>query len=258
MAEDLAQRIAFAVENARTYRLVRQERDQLKHVVKAECLSIAALGRLATSDAIGIATIEGESIIEANDAFLRLVGYETSDLLAGNLSWWDMTPPEYRSMDVHGFAELLARGVCTPFEKECLRQDGSRVPVLIGAALLDREPLRRVCFVVDLSARHELEQAHLEFMRTIGSDLITPITVTRWTSQLLGGQGWSGQPVADPIGHSGGKQWADHEAKPDDIQRTAGCDATPAWPGSGGVVKRERVRRFGRGKRRRLPGMGVD
>jgi PAS domain S-box-containing protein len=243
LAEDLAQRIAFAVENARMYRLVQQERDQLKHADKAERPGVAALGRLATSNAIGIATIEGESIIDANDAFLRIVGYDATDLHAGGLSWWTITPPAYRSLVVQGLAELLSTGVSTPYEKEYVRKDGSRVPILYGAALLEREPLRWVSFAIDLSSRHELEQAHLAFIKELGTDLTNPITVTRWASHLMGRQGWTGEPGTENLGHTAGNH------------RKDGRGVIPAWPVSGSEAGRERVRRFGRGKRRRLPSL---
>lgn len=258
LAEDLAQRMALAVENARAFRLIRQERDEMRETVAAERLTMVALSRLAASDAIGIATIEGESIVEANSAFLRIVGYESRDLLAGELNWWNMTPPEYRAMDVHGFAELLATGVSTPFEKECLRQDGSRAPVLVGAALLDREKLRRACFVVDLSARHELEQAQLAFMKSLGTDLTAPITLTRWASQVMGRQEWAGQPVFENPDLKAGSHWTAHGPQEDAIQGTTGPIMASAWSGSGAGVTRERVRRLGRGKRRRVPGVDVN
>ena len=77
----------------------------------------------------------------------------------GALRWNDMTPPEYAHLDERGLKEIAATGVCTPFEKEYLRKDGSRVPVVLGAALLEGFRDRGVCFVLDISERKRADHA---------------------------------------------------------------------------------------------------
>jgi signal transduction histidine kinase/CheY-like chemotaxis protein len=71
-----------------------------------------------------------------------------------------MTPPEYRELDLRAQRELRERGACTPYEKEYIRKDGSRIPVLIGAAVLG-EPYARqdrsVSFCLDLTERRKIE-----------------------------------------------------------------------------------------------------
>src|SRR6201988_3571552 len=56
----------------------------------------------------------------------------------------------------------MAFGACAPFEHEFIRKDGSRVPILFGAALDDEEI---VCFVIDLSQnKHSRERLnHLAY-----------------------------------------------------------------------------------------------
>ncbi|MEP0915793.1 PAS domain S-box protein [Leptolyngbya sp. DQ-M1] len=100
---------------------------------------------------------------DANDAFLQMVGYTRDDLARGAVRWDKMTPSEYRSLDEHALAEILDRGVCVPYEKEYLCQDGSRLPVLIGGALLQGFTDRGVCFVLDITDRKqkEIERAQL-------------------------------------------------------------------------------------------------
>jgi signal transduction histidine kinase len=70
-----------------------------------------------------------------------------------------MTPAEYLPLADRAMEEMLTRGESTPFEKEYIRKDGSRVPVLLGSVLLEREPLQWVCVVVDLSEPKRLERA---------------------------------------------------------------------------------------------------
>ncbi len=105
----------------------------------------------------GIVSGEFDRIPEANDAFLKLVGYTREDLLAGRLHWPDLTPPEYSSLDEVAHEEGLRFGACTPFEKELIRKDGKRVPVLVATAVLKLSPFRWITFVQDLRERERLE-----------------------------------------------------------------------------------------------------
>jgi PAS domain S-box-containing protein len=104
-------------------------------------------------------------IIDANDAFLRIVGYTRKDLDAGCISWAEMTPAEHTHLDKRAFEQIAATGVCEPYEKVYIRQDGSRVPILIGGAIFEDDREEGVCFVLDLSERKKLEQQFLRAQR---------------------------------------------------------------------------------------------
>jgi PAS domain S-box-containing protein len=105
----------------------------------------------------GIVSGEFDRIPEANDAFLKLVGYSREDLQAGRLNWPDLTPPEYLGLDELAHEEGLRFGACTPFEKELVRKDGNRIPVLVATAVLKLSPFRWITFVQDLRERDRLE-----------------------------------------------------------------------------------------------------
>ena len=98
------------------------------------------------------------TISDANDAFLHLAGYSREDLASGGIRWADMTPPEYRSADERAINELTNTGSCTPYEKEFIRQDGQRIPVLLSSAMLEGSREQGLSFVLDLSARKEAEE----------------------------------------------------------------------------------------------------
>jgi PAS domain S-box-containing protein len=87
--------------------------------------------RLVDANIIGIIIwdLEGR-ILDANDAFLGMVGYDREDLASGRLHWTSLTAPEWRDRDARTMAELELIGNVQPFEKEYSRKDGSRVPVL--------------------------------------------------------------------------------------------------------------------------------
>src|ERR1035437_9162756 len=109
------------------------------------------------STVAGIVSGEFDQVPEANDAFLEMVGYSREDLLAGRLHWRDLTPPEYAPLDDLAHEEGLRFGACTPFEKELIRKDGTRVPVLVATAVLKLSPFRWRTFVPDLRERDRLE-----------------------------------------------------------------------------------------------------
>ncbi|MCX6925678.1 MAG: transporter substrate-binding domain-containing protein [Verrucomicrobia bacterium] len=100
------------------------------------------------------------AITDANGKFLAMVGYSREDLAAGRIDWVRMTPPEYRHLDEASAKELNATGVNrVPFEKEYIRKDGSRIPVLIAGAMLDEARVNGVAFVLDITERKRAQEA---------------------------------------------------------------------------------------------------
>jgi len=67
----------------------------------------------------------------------------------GHLSWLALMPPEHRLALEELLRRLRTQGTLHAFEGELARENGSRVPVLLGSALLDEE--RQVTFALDLS-----------------------------------------------------------------------------------------------------------
>ncbi|HXG95179.1 MAG TPA: PAS domain S-box protein [Blastocatellia bacterium] len=121
--------------------------------------SEARLRRLVESNLIGIILADTTGrVIDANDAFLKMVGYTREDLLAGNMRWSEMTPPEYLPLSLEALRQLQETGAVAPFEKEYLRKDGSRVPVLLGVAMLEGSEQETVAFVIDLTERKQAEE----------------------------------------------------------------------------------------------------
>jgi PAS domain S-box-containing protein len=163
--------------------------------------SEAQFGGLAKSGIIGtiVADLDG-SIVDANDAFLQMVGYTRDDLCLGRIRWQEMTPPDYLDVSQRSQEELRTTGVCTPFEKEYIRQDGSRVPILLGSAMLEENTV--IGFVLDITERKRAEAA----LRTSEERyrlLVETTTTLVWTANSEGefvcaqpswedytGQGW--------------------------------------------------------------------
>jgi PAS domain S-box-containing protein len=142
----LASQAAISLENARLYRDLAEREGKIRRLVDANIIGIVVWNA-------------GGDILEANDEFLRMVGYEREDLVSGRVSWGDLTPPEWRERDERALAEIGATGSAHPFEKEYFRKDGSRVPVLIGGALFEASRNEGVAFVLDLTERKRAEEA---------------------------------------------------------------------------------------------------
>ena len=110
--------------------------------------------RVLQSDLIGIHFWEDSGhIIDANEKFLALVGYTREELRRGLLHLDVLATPESRAQNQFIRSELLAHGICPPTEKEYLRKDGSRVPVMVGALRLPGRELRGVSYVLDITER---------------------------------------------------------------------------------------------------------
>src|SRR5215470_15245992 len=118
---------------------------------------------LIDSNIIGIIIWSHDGrITGANETFLRMVGYSRADLVAGQVSWMELTPAEWRSADAQRLAMLKSMGISPPHEKEFFHKAGHRVPVLVGGAAFDEAGDDGAAFVVDLSDRKKAEQAARE------------------------------------------------------------------------------------------------
>ena len=109
-------------------------------------------------------------IYDCNEAMCGLIGYSRDEIRAGKVRWDTITPSEYLALDQAKIAEARAGGACAPYEKEYLRRDGARVPVLIGFTLVGSEKERLVAFILDISERKraaaELERQARELARS--------------------------------------------------------------------------------------------
>jgi PAS domain S-box-containing protein len=160
----------------------------------------ARIRRLVDANIVGIFIwdLEGR-IVEANEAFLRIVGYEREDLVSGRMRWTDLTPPEWLDRDERQWGpELKRTGSLRPFEKEYFRKDGSRVPVLIGLATFAESGDQGVAFVLDLTERKRAEQER-ERLRQAETDLAYMTRVATMGELALSLAHEMKQPIAGAV-----------------------------------------------------------
>jgi len=163
----LASQAAMSLEKTRLYEELRQREAKIRRLVDANIVGVLVFN------------LDGQ-VIEANDALLSMLGYNRDDLISGRLRWTELTPPDWRAVTDQALAQIAAHGTCDVYEKEYLRKDGSRVPVLMAAAAIEQTTSEGVAFVLDLTERKRAEQererlrqlqaqlAHLNRVTTMG------------------------------------------------------------------------------------------
>jgi PAS domain S-box-containing protein len=159
--------------------------DEQKRTEEALRQSQERASVLMNASMIGIFVDEGEQIVDANDTFLRMTGYTREDLRAGRMNWMHMTPPEYLARTQQAHQEMAAQQAMTPYEKECVCQDGSRLPVLVCGVVLQHYPFQMIAFVLDNSARKELEQRKDNFISMASHELRNPLAAVKMQTQLV-------------------------------------------------------------------------
>ncbi len=150
-------------------------------------------------------TAEGK-IVEANDAFLSLIGRGHEELESGLIQWAELSPTQEATTDGQFWREFTELGVGTPFERVILDREGRPIPILFGGASFGDRLGRGIFFALDLTDRKraEEERARLleservarstaeaanrlkdEFLAMLSHELRTPISAVLGWVQLM-------------------------------------------------------------------------
>ncbi len=161
--------------------------DEQKRIEEALRQSQERIRALIDSNIIGIASNEGEEevIVEANDAWLHMTGYTREDVRSRTLTRVKITPAEQAPLFERALQELAAHGQHTPIETELVCKDGSRLPILAGGVTFQDRPRQIVAFVLDNSARKELEGRKDAFIGMASHELRNPLTALKLQTSLL-------------------------------------------------------------------------
>lgn len=159
--------------------------------------------RLVDANIIGVIVADTTgAIMDANNAFLSMLGYTREELLAGRVRWRDMTPPEYLEVYDRTISKLQTQGIVMPYEKEYIRKDGSRVPVLLGCAALEDNQEQMIGFVIDLSTSKQAQQALKESEARLRK-LTEKVRVIPWEADATTGNfTYVGPQTTDILGYS--------------------------------------------------------
>lgn len=129
---------------------------EIKKAQEQQSISAERFHRIISSRIIGIciSDLEG-NIIHANDYFLNTIGYSRHDLDNHVITWEKITPPEYYAIDIKSFEEMQRTGTITPYEKEYVRKDGSRVWIHLAATFLPGPQRQVLVFALDVTERKQ-------------------------------------------------------------------------------------------------------
>ena len=162
----------------------------------------AKFRRLVDANVMGVFTwnLDGK-IVEVNETFLDMVRLSREDVTSAGMRWTDLTPAEWRARDELAVADLKATGTVQPYHKEYFRKDGTRVPVLVGAALFEKGGNEGVAFTLDLSEQKNAEEAFRRFeqqARSIVDSALDAVVamdadgiITGWNKQAEQIFGWT-------------------------------------------------------------------
>lgn len=127
-----------------TEETLRQSHERLKKVLEVETVGVM-FWDLTTGH-----------MVDANDTFLKMMGYTREDIEARRLTWQELTPPEYIDVSQAEVRKFLATGRVGPYEKEYYRKDRSRQWMVFAGSSLGEGCVE---FCVDISDRKKAEEA---------------------------------------------------------------------------------------------------
>jgi PAS domain S-box-containing protein len=139
----LARMAADFIERSHAEKALRESEEKLRRAIEVETVGIIFF------DPSG-------SITDANDAFLRMSGYTREDLESSRIQWDDMTPVEWVPRSRKAVEEFKALGRTMPYERQCIRKDGSRWWALFSATRLDDD--EGVEFIIDITERKAADE----------------------------------------------------------------------------------------------------
>lgn len=199
LLELLATQAAISLQNALLVARLQRENRRREEAETTLRERESRIRRLVEANIIGVFfwKLDG-GITDSNEAFRDLVGYSREELVSGAVRWNDMTPEEHRGLDKRALTELRQGGKCTPYEKDLIRKDGRRIPVLLAGAFLEGSQASGVAFVLDLTERRQAEaerearrvadvanRAKSAFLATMSHELRTPLNAILGYAQLL-------------------------------------------------------------------------
>ncbi|HEX8711037.1 MAG TPA: response regulator, partial [Terracidiphilus sp.] len=154
----------------------------------------SSFSMLYRSPYLGVLIADEHRVIDANDAFLRMIGSTRDQLVRGEIDWLKMTPEKLRPLDFAAVEQLREFGACVPFEKEFMLQDGSTLPFLIGAVRLSIDPLQWSAYMINLTEQRKLQaverkvkewESRSALINRLAHEVNNPLAALVFTTHLL-------------------------------------------------------------------------
>jgi PAS domain S-box-containing protein len=172
--------------------------DISEHKFAEEALrqSLERLERVMEIETVGIMFWDMNTghMVDANDTFLKMTGYDRSDVGERRLTWQKLTPPEHMDVSRREIEKFMTTGRIGPYEKEYFCKDGSKRWLLLAGSSLGSNQCVQFC--VDIADRVKAEQALRESEERL-SLTIQASSIGTWDLNIESGQlGWSERCLA--------------------------------------------------------------
>jgi PAS domain S-box-containing protein len=172
-------------ERLRAISLLQQRANSLETEKEENRRLEAKFQQLFDSNLIGVFVSDFDgTFLDANNAFLDILGYTREELLAGIIHRDTLTPAEFRSLSQNAVKALQETGSSGTYEKEYLHKSGKRIPVLVAVTRIEQTDTC-IGFVLDITERKELDQRKDEFISMASHELKTPVTSLKGFLNLL-------------------------------------------------------------------------
>jgi PAS domain S-box-containing protein len=142
---DVAILVQNVTERRKAEEALRESHERLKKVLEVEAVGVMFWD------------LNTGRLVDANDTFLKLMGYNRSDVEAQELTWQKFTPPEYHEVSRAEIRKFMATGRVGPYEKEYFCKDGTRRWLLFAGSSLGNNQCVEFC--VDIADRKKAEKA---------------------------------------------------------------------------------------------------
>ncbi|MEG3618043.1 PAS domain-containing sensor histidine kinase [Magnetovibrio sp. PR-2] len=140
------------------------------------------------------------SLVEANQAYLDIIGYTHSE--AKSLTYWDLTPRSFEPQEMEQLNSMEQTGAYGPYEKHYIHKNGQKVPVMLnGAVTRGADGEDYIWSIVqDITEREHIERTKSELISTVSHELRTPLTSIKGSLELvLGGVAGQLEPKATEL-----------------------------------------------------------
>ena len=103
------------------------------------------------------------NLTDVNETLLELLGFQRKQFTSLGLNWLSLTPGSGHAAYKKAMRELQLNGQAVPFEAEIIREDSTRLPVMVGLARLEGSSDEWVGFVLDLTEQRKADRVKSDF-----------------------------------------------------------------------------------------------